>query len=42
MKIPICLVTGFLGSGKTIFIDNVLNSVERKYRIGIVLFDFNG
>ncbi|MBR9999644.1 MAG: GTP-binding protein [Cyclobacteriaceae bacterium] len=39
-KIPVYLVTGFLGSGKTTFIDRILQTFDRIYRIGIVQNEF--
>lgn len=40
MKIPVYLVTGFLGSGKTTFLDQILKSFDKKYRIGVVQNEF--
>jgi G3E family GTPase len=40
MKIPIHLITGFLGSGKTTCIDQLLKYFDEKYRIGIVQNEF--
>ena len=40
IKIPIYLVTGFLGSGKTTFIDGILQSFDKKKRIGIIQNEF--
>jgi len=40
MKIPIYLITGFLGSGKTTCIDRILKTFDQKYRVGIVQNEF--
>ncbi len=40
MKIPVYLITGFLGSGKTTFLDHILQSFDKKYRIGVVQNEF--
>jgi G3E family GTPase len=39
-KIPVYLVTGFLGSGKTTFIQKVLNSYSQNTRIAVVQNEF--
>lgn len=39
-KIPLYLVTGFLGSGKTTFIDGILRSFDKNWRIGIIQNEF--
>ena len=39
-KIPLFLITGFLGSGKTTLIKNILESKDNGYRIGIVQNEF--
>jgi G3E family GTPase len=39
-RIPLYLVTGFLGSGKTTFIDRIIESFDQKFRIGIIQNEF--
>ena len=39
-KIPIYIITGFLGSGKTTFIKNIIKKTSDKLKIGIVQNEF--
>lgn len=39
-KIPFFLVTGFLGSGKTTFLNNLIRKFSTSYRLGIVQNEF--
>jgi G3E family GTPase len=38
-QIPLIIITGFLGSGKTTFLNNILNSLQSK-RIGLIINEF--
>jgi len=42
MQIPLCLVTGFLGSGKTTFLKKILELLADSKKIGIVQNEFAG
>jgi G3E family GTPase len=40
LKIPVNLIIGFLGSGKTTFLDRILEKYDTKYRFGIIQNEF--
>lgn len=40
LKIPVYLVTGFLGSGKTTFLKRIVEDLSESYRIGVIQNEF--
>lgn len=39
-KIPLYLITGFLGSGKTTFLKNIIKSLGKSKKLGIIQNEF--